>query len=207
MTDQLKKDIRIIIEVLLFLIVWFGIGNIYNYVPWAGYAFLAIGAGAIIYRSYFFRYRKDAVLFPTQNDDSSKMLYVALGIMVLFCAIVGYFVANANFYKVVVVLAIGVAIILFGVFESPKGWLVIKDNTVRIYRVDGIIDIRQIKEIALHSDRIILITIRNEQKLSTPLKLTPAAVQSIKAFLESKIARADIVITDHISYVGSAQLE
>src|SRR3569833_4163839 len=164
MTTQLKKDIHTIVELSLFLSVYFAIGEISNDILWISYLFFCVVALLIIYRSYFFSYRKNTVLVPTQNDDSFKMFYVAIGIIVMFCAAVGKFVYNADFYKVIIVLAIGIGIISFGVFESPKGWLTIKNNTIRIYGVNSTTDIQHVKEISLYNDRIILINIDNKKK-------------------------------------------
>lgn len=202
MTIQIKKDIRTIVEILAYLIVSFSIGNIYYTYPWLGWTLFAIGVGSVVYRNYFMRYRSDTILFPTQNDDAGKMSYLAFGIMVIFFAGVAYFAFNVGIYRMVIGLTIGIGVILFGLFQSPKGWLVVKNNLLEIYGITGTTDIRQLKEIALHNDKIILTNIYDEHTSSTLLRLDPPASGHIKIFLEKTLGQNKILVIDNVTVVA-----
>lgn len=207
MTIQFKKDIRTIIEVSLFFIWFFAISALYSISPWFSAFFAIIGIAGGIYRRFFMRYREDIIMLPTQNDESSKMSLVAFGLIVLFFSSVGHFAFDLAIYQVAIGLAIGGGLIWFGLYESPKGWLIVQDNMIEMQGLSDRIDSRQLKDISIYSDRIVLTNIYDEQKHGLLLMLTPKTAQNIKAFLESKIGRADLAITDHVSHAAGLQLE
>ncbi len=199
MTIQLKNDIRTIIEVLTFLIISFSLTEVYNNYPLIGGAFFIACIGATIYKSYFLRFRTDTILFSTLNDDSSKMAYITFGIIILFFAVVGYFAFDLNIYQAIIVATIGVAVSLFGCFKSPRGWLTIENNSLKICGVEDTIDVRQLKEVILANDRITLVNIYGEHKNSTLLKLNPAASATIKNFIDTKLNKSQIQVIDNVT--------
>ena len=96
-------------------------------------------------------------MLPTQNDEASKMSLVAFGLVVLFFSSVGHFAFDMEIYQVAIGLTIGGGLIWFGLHESPKSWLHIKENIIEIQDMADRVDIRQLKEISIYSDRIVLI--------------------------------------------------
>jgi len=199
MTVQLKSDIKTIVEVLAFIIISFSLTMVYNDYPWIGATFFVAGIGATIYKSYFLRLRTDTIMFPTVNDNSSKMIYVTIGVILLFFSLVGYLGINMNIYKLLIGISLALVVSLFGFFESPKGWLTIQNSILKIYGVAGVTDIRQLKEIILANDRITLVNIYGEHKNSTLLKLNPAASGTIKNFIETKLDKSEIQVIDNVT--------
>ncbi len=199
MTARLKKDIRTIIEVSLFLVWIFAIPAIYSISSWFLLIFGIIGITAGVYRRFFMRYHRDIIMLPTQNDESSKMGLVAFGLIVLFFSSVGHFAFDMEIYQVAIGLALGGVLIWLGLHESPKGWLAVQGNMIEMQGLPEQIDSRLLKGISIYNDRIILTNIYNERQQGLMLKLTPKTAQNIKVFLDSKIGRADISITDYVS--------
>jgi len=207
MTAQLKKDVRTIVEVSLYLLSYFAFSAFFSVSPWVGAIFWCIGIGAWFYRKFFLKRHKDIIMLPTQNDESSKMSLVAFGLIVLFFSSVGHFAFNMEVYQVAIGLAIGGGLIWGGLYQSSKGWLLIQNNMIEMQGLPDRIDVRQLKEISIYSDRIILTNIYNERQQGLMLKLTQKTAQNIKAFLDSKIGRVDLAITDHVSHAANLQLE
>jgi hypothetical protein len=92
MTTKLKNDIKTIVEVVAFLIIQFGISSI-KYSSWIIFPFWALSVGAYIYYYFTVKKRKDIIIFPTQNDEASKMGFISFGIIIMVIPVVSYFVA------------------------------------------------------------------------------------------------------------------
>ena len=199
MNVHLRKDLRTITEVLLYFLSFFAISKLYSFSPCMAAFFGLIGIAAGIYRRFLIRYREDIIMLPTQNDEASKMSLVAFGLVVLFFSSVGHFAFDMEIYQVAIGLTIGGGLIWFGLHESPKSWLHIKENIIEIQGMADRVDIRQLKEISIYSDRIVLINIYDEQKHGMLLKLTPAKAKDIQKFLHHKIDRRELAITNHVS--------
>jgi hypothetical protein len=110
----------------------------------------------------------------------------------------GYFVFGSNALHIVIGMSIATLVILFGVFESPKGWISIEKNKLNIYGVKERIDTRQLREVILKNDKISLINIYGESVNSYNLKLNPTVSYNIKKFLEEKLQGNAIEVIDQV---------
>jgi len=164
MTNQLKNDIKTIFEVLAFIIIYMFVGMFSSEHEWIYSALLALSVGYGIYIRYYKRTNKNLMVFPTLNDNSFKMAPISFGLVICIFSVVGYFGFSVTIYKVLVLFAIGTAIFLFGFFELPKGWVSIENNALKIYGIKEGIDTRQLKEITIKNDKIILTNIYGENK-------------------------------------------
>ncbi len=197
MTTQLKADIKTILEVISFIFIWVAISNIANNLSWVSYLIASIGAAVIIYNSYFKRYRKDVFLFPTLNDEYSKMTFITFGILIILFSAFGRFLFNSNLYYSILGFAFGAGVILFGIFQSPKGWISVEKCILSLYGVKDKIDTRQLKDITLSNDKIVLTNIYGEHTVSFNLKLNPKMAKSTKKFLEEKLQN-EVQIIDNV---------
>jgi len=96
MTQQLKNDIRTIIEVSSYLLGMSIMNIAASSNSYIAYFFFAISIVSVLYRFYEkIQYRRgkrpDMIRFPTQNDDYSKMTFVTIGILILAFSFIGFF--------------------------------------------------------------------------------------------------------------------
>jgi hypothetical protein len=81
----------------------------------------------------------------------------------------------------------GVVVILLGAFSSPKGWINIDHNALRIFNQEENIDIRQLREVILKNDTISFINIYGEHKKTTLLNLNSPSAARLKDFFSRKL--------------------
>jgi hypothetical protein len=201
MTNQLKNDIKTIIELLTYIVITFCLSFVYTN-TWIAIIFSALWIGRILYKAYFVvgvRNRSDIILFPTQNDEYSKMTPITFGIIILIISIIGYFAFGENIYYSIIGTTIGAAVFLFGFFRSPNGWILIKNNSLELYGIQGETDTRQLREITLKNDKITLTNIYGENKNSNLLNLNQSNARDIKRFLEEKLNKSEILIVDGVT--------
>jgi hypothetical protein len=198
MISKYKRDIKTIIEILAFLLISFAVNSFYDKYTSIAILFFVLSAGYTVYKSYFKKYRTDTILFPTVNDEYSKSTFISFGVLTIVFIVIARFAFTIDAKYAVTGLIVGAGICLFGYFESPKGWITIDKNSLRLSGVNENIDTSQLKEILLKNDKITLTNIYGENKNSNQLKLDPAISGSIKKFLEDKLQKNEIIVTDHV---------
>lgn len=198
MTKAFKQDLRTIIEVLLYIVVYMSVSTFLSNYAWLCDAVIVLSIGYFIYSQYNKRFNKNIIVFPTLNDTYSRMMPTSFGIMVIAFSVIGYFAFNINIQKVILIAAIGIAIIAFGYFQLPEGWLSIDENVLKICGVKEKIDTHELKEITLKNHKITLTNIYHEGKFCNNLKLDPLSSEKIKKFLEEKLPKQDILIIDEV---------
>ncbi|WP_426671070.1 hypothetical protein ACPPVU_07520 [Mucilaginibacter sp. McL0603] len=207
MNDQLKKDIRTIIEVSTYLLACFTIGFIYDIFS---YLFLLIWVGLIFYRineriQYRRGKRADIIWVPTLNDNSSMMTYVSAGILLFAFSLIGCFAFNIKIMYAILGFVTGIVAILIGIINTPTGWIKLDQNLLSAFNFDDQekfdekkIDIRQIKEIVLRNDTISFINIYDERKKTTLLNLDPSSAEELKEFFSKNLP-------EKIAYINEVQ--
>ncbi|WP_259070070.1 hypothetical protein HDF24_24505 [Mucilaginibacter sp. X4EP1] len=198
MTKQLKEDIKTIIQILSYLLIIY-ITSLIFFFQLINIIFFILIIGARVWSGYFIKYRKDVVLFPTLNDEASKMTFISFGVLILMFFGVDYFVFTPNIYLIFIGFGFGGLVFLFGFFESSKGWIKINNNSLRLYGIKDNIDIRQLKIITLAANKITLTSIYDENKNSFQLKLDPFAAQKIKTFLSQNLLNKGVLIVDNVT--------
>ena len=138
-------------------------------------------------------------MFPTLNDESSRMTCITFGIIIFLLAVLGYFVFDASLIRAAIGVAIAVLVILFGIYKSPEGWITIEKTNLNIYGLQERIDTRQLKEITIKNDKIVLTNIYGGNANSYNLKLNPIVSQTIKKFLEEKLQENKIQVIDQVT--------
>jgi hypothetical protein len=199
MTDQLKKDIKTIIEVLTFIMISVAVCGFFSEHSWICDGVIIFFIGREIYSRYYKRANKNLMVFPTLNDNYSRMLPISIGIVGCVLAVVVWLAFSAPIYKVLVVFTFGIVIFLFGFFELPKGWVSIEFNILKIYGIKESMDIRQLKEITLKNDKIILTNIYEEHRANTLLKLNPTVANNLKKFLEENLHNTEVLIINEVT--------
>jgi hypothetical protein len=197
MTQQLKNDIKTIIEVLIFIILLIAISTSRD--EWISNIIIVLVISLIIYNGYYKRTNKNLMVFPTQNDNSVKMAPISFGIVICIFSVVGYFAFSLTIYKVLALFVIGIAVCLFGFFELPQGWVSIENNVLKLYGIGESIDTRQLKEIVLKNDKIILTDVYGENQNSYNLNLNPLIANKIKKFLEERLCNKEVSIIDNVT--------
>ena len=183
---------------LSYLLVYICVTQILSENGWLATIWTVFYVGGYIYYYFTIKQRKDTVIFPTHNDEYSKMTLVSFGIIVLIIPVVGYFVADFSIYKALAGVAIGTIMILMGSNEPTKGWLSINKNILTIYGIQGRIDTRQIKEVTLINDKIKITNVYDEHQSSFNLKLNPLSAENIIRFLNEKISNPEFQINNQV---------
>jgi hypothetical protein len=197
MIKRYKEDIRTIIQVLLFIAIYFSFSLSKTW--WISLPFSTIFIAALVYNGYFLKYRKDTILFPTLNDESFKMTFISFGVLVFFLTLISYFAFNNGIKVLIIGFAFGAILFSFGLFLSPKGWLEIKGHLLRIHGINGETDIRQLQAITLENNKITLTNIYGESKNCFQLKLDPSAAQKIKTFLSENLLNKEVLVVDNVT--------
>ncbi len=198
MTKQLKEDFKTIIEILLVALTIYCTSRIFFFQLGNSLFFIFL-IGVSVWKGYFFKYRKDVVLFPTLNDEAFKMTFISFGVLILMFFVIDYFVFTPNIYLIFMGFGFGGLVFSFGFSQSPKGWIKIDNNSLKLYGIKDSIDIRQLKSITLAADKITLTNIYDENKNSFQLKLDLSSVQKIKTFLSEKLPNNEVLIVDNVT--------
>ncbi len=159
-----KDDIKTIFEVLTYGLIYMSISTIDN--PIVSNIFLGLWIVYWIFNLYSkIQYRKgkaDYILFPTQNDKYYKTTSITLGIIVFLLSIAGIIWTKSFNNYGLIGITIGLLVFLNGIFDLPKGMLKVKTNEMTITGLKNKIDIRQLKEINIYNERLLLTNIYNE---------------------------------------------
>jgi len=207
MTDQLKKDLRTILEVSAYLLTCFSMWFI-NDIPYVSYLFLLVWIGLIFYLineriQYRRGKRADIIWLPTQNDNSSMMGYVSAGVLLLAFSLIGDFAFGIKTMYAILGFVTGLVAILIGIINTPAGWIRLDQNLLSAFNFDyqekfdqKKIDIRQIKEIVLRNDTISFINIYREHKKTTLLNLDPSSAEQLREFFSKNLPKEVIYINE-----------
>ena|SRR5690606_29265326 len=195
-----KDDIKTILQVLMFGIIYLSISTIDN--PIVSIIFLGLWIGYLIYNLYSkFQYRNgnaNYILFPTVNDQYSKITSVILGLIVCVLSVVAIvWTDDFRLYGALGIL-VGVLVFLNGVLDLPKGMLKIEGNVMNIAGIDGKIDIRQVKELNIYNDRIVVTNIYNENQRLGNLEIDVVSAQYIDNYILNNKKENDLKIINNV---------
>jgi hypothetical protein len=195
MIKQYRNDIRTIVEILTCLAFY----AFFRLNQWLVIGWFILAIGRFSYRYYYRKVNKtDIITFKTLNDDYSKMTFITIGILILIFSGIGFFALSMELNYLIIGLAISVITFLLGYFKPPLGWLLIENNALKIYGVQGEIDSRQLKEIILKNDQIILTNIYGEHKNSNLLNLNPIIAENIKSYINEKLNNSEVSVVNDV---------
>ena len=159
-----KGDIKTIIEILTFGLIYLSISTLES--PVLSYTFLGLWMAYLIYNLYSkFKYRlgkADYIRFPTQNDLFHKTTSIILGLTIIILSIIAIFWQKPFNYFGIIGITIGFLVFLNGLFDLPKGMIKVDANELSISGLKNKVDIRQLKEIQIYKEKLLLANIYNE---------------------------------------------
>jgi hypothetical protein len=170
--------------------------------PIISITFLVLWISYLLYNLYSkFQYRKGKVnyiLFPTVNDQYSKLTSIILGLLICVLSITGIFWTDE--FKLYGAVGILVGLLMFcnGIFDLPKGILKIEGNEMSIAGADGKIDIRQVKELNIYNDRIIVTNIYNESQRLGNLEIDVVSAQLINNYILNNKKENDLKTINNV---------
>lgn len=175
----------------------FTIGN-----PVVSYIFTGLGIINWSYNLYTkFQYRKgkaDYILFPTQNDQYSKTTSITLGLIILTLSVAAIILTKSDYHYEIVGITIGLLVFLNGIFDLPKGVMKVEGNDLTISGLRNKIDIRQLKEINIYKERMILTNISNEIERVENLAISPDSAQLIERYISEKKNDIDLKTRNNV---------
>lgn len=195
-----KNDIKTIVEVLSLFVIFLSISAFDN--PLVTYLFLAVWVVYLIYSLISkIRYRKGKskyILFPTLNDQYSKVTSLTLGIICLILSIVAIIWTKSYIHYGITGIAISLLVFLNGVFDLPKGWMQVDQNELSLSGLENIIDVRQLKEINIYKERIILTNVYDEIKRVESLNIDANSARQIENYISKHANNLSIQITNNV---------
>lgn len=180
-----KNDLKTILEVLLFLVIYFSFSALKSPI-----ITIAVFGLAIVYWSYNLytklQYRKgnaDYMLIPTVNDQYSKITSIVLGLAA--CALSISAIVWKHEYRIYgsIGIAVGLLILLNGIFDLPKGRLKIDGNILTLTGIDEKVDIRQLSEINIYSNKLVITNMYSESQRLDNLNLDAVSAQRIENYI------------------------
>ena len=153
-----KNDIKTIIEVLAFIMLWLGFSFLQN--PVVSYA------GAIVLFAVWtlniidkLKYRNNKIpnelRFPTGNEDYSKFTSLTLGLC-FFGGSIGFAVWTSDPPYLLMFTGLGgVLVFISGLLDTPKGIISIANNRISASGIDVKLNTETIQAIEISSEKII----------------------------------------------------
>lgn len=195
-----KEDIKTIIQVLMFGITCLNISTIDN--PFVSIIVLGLWIVYMIYhlisKLQYTKGNANYILFPTINDQYSKISSLTLGVIICVLSILS--LVGTNDFKLygAVGFLVGVLIFCNGLFELPKGMLKIEGNEMYIVGLDRKMDIRQIKELKIYNDRMELINANNDKHRLEYLKINLVSAEQIEKYILNHKMVNNLNITNNV---------
>jgi len=141
--------------------------------------------------------KTDYLLFPTKNDSFVKITSLTLGLIIFSIGII-YIIWTKNFNPYAFAgMAIGLLQFLNGLFALPKGRMKIEAHKLVISDLEDKLDLRQLKEINIYQERILLTNIYDETERVDHLAIDPDSSKLIDNYISKN--HADLKIVNHVS--------
>jgi hypothetical protein len=191
-----KYEIKTIIEVLTFGLIFISISTIDN--PIVSLIFLGLWIAYLTYNLYSkFQYRLgkvEYIRFPTQNDQYSKTTSITLGLTIIVLSLIALFWQKSFNYIGIIGITIGLLVFLNGLFDLPKGMMKVDANELSITGLKNKIDIRQLKEIKIYKERLILTNVYDEIERIDNLAIDTDSAQLIDRYI-SELKNNNVLTT------------
>ena len=189
-----KDDIKSIIEVLTYILVIICFGIIDN--PIFTFISIVIWVVVLVYSLYSkIQYRNGSTncfLFRTKNDSYSTTTSITLGIIILALSVAWFiWVKSINIYGIIG-LAIGLLVFLNGLYDLPLGRMQIENNELIISDLESKLDIRQIKEIIIKKDQLILVNHNEEKQRINNLEIDAESASQMKNYIIKHTKNSDL---------------
>jgi len=196
--DSYRGGIKTIVEVLLFGLIYMGMSNggklIQYFSVGLAISFWAFNLyGKLQYRSG----NKNYLLIPTKNDTYSKMTSLIFGGALLIGAVLGLCLGSFNAFTIV---GSGVGSLIFfnGLYDLPKGKIAVENNKLSVDRYMEDVDVRQLKQIEIFTDRVLITNIYNEIQRADNLNIDDKIALEIMRYLGDSIHDTELNIVNSV---------
>ena len=194
-----KDDLKTIFQVLTYILIYMSFVTMDN--PVLSYTFIGIFIVFIAYELYSkMQYRKgkaNYVLFPTLNDLYSKMTSITIGLMAITASIIAVIWTNTFNHYCVIGLCVGLLIFLNGIFDLPNGLIKIRDNSLKITGLKTNVDQRQLKEIKIFKEKILLTNVYDELIRIDNFNINPESAKLIELYLTKNKTNDELKIINN----------
>ena len=162
--------------------------------------FLGLWVIYLTYNLYSkFQYRKgkaDYILFPVQNDQFTKTTSIILGIIIFAISVITLVWQKSPNLLGLIGLVIGLLVFLNGLFDVPKGMMKIVNNKLSISGLEDRIDVRQLKEVNIYKERMLLTNVYEEVERIDQLAIDPESSKLIQHYIS--INNAGLKVISHL---------
>lgn len=195
-----KNDFAIIFNVLAYFLICVIFSTIDN--PILHFVLSGLWITYLSYNLYYkFQYRKgksDYIVFPTQNDQYSKITSITLGPAIFILSVSAIAWAKSDDNYAIIGVMIGLLIFLNGLFDLQKGFMKIKSNFLIISGVKNNLDIRLLREIKIDKERIILTNIYDETSRVENLAISPDSAELIERYISERKNHIELTIVNNV---------
>lgn len=148
------------------------------------------------------QYRKgksEYLHFPTQNDNFYRTSAIVLGLILVFGSAVAIIWKDSFTFYGIVGMANGLLLFLNGLFDLPKGKMILATNELSISGLKKIIDIRLLREVNIHNEKLILTDIDNEILRVDNLAIDTDSAKQIENYLAKNSSKTELRIINNVS--------
>jgi len=199
--DKYKDDIKTIFQVFMFGIIYLSISSIDN--PIVSILLSCLWIGYLIYNLYSkFQYRKgnaNYIRIPTVNDNFYKISSLIFGLIICILSITAIVWSDNLWIYGVVGFVVGLLIFCNGIFDLPKGILKMEGSEMNIVGIAETFDFRQIKELNIYKDRIVVTNINNQNKKLGNLDINLVAAEHIEKYIFNNSKESNFRIIINVS--------
>lgn len=189
-----KATLNTVLPLFIFAIVYLGNFTDNNWI--VSTALVALWIGYLVYNLHSkYQYRKGNVKyvrFPTGNDQYYKIASIVLGLFICVLSIACIVWTDDFKLHGAAGTLIGLLVMFNGVLDVPKGMMTIDGNKMKITGIDETIDIRQVKEIGIYSDRIVVTNIYDEHQMLRNLAIDTASARKIEKYVSKNKKESDL---------------
>lgn len=195
-----REDIKTMGEVVFFILIYLSLATFHNPV----YSYLTVTIYSIYWSTNFYskiHYRKgkaDYILFPTKNDEYSRMTSIMIGSMVIIAAMTFLIWKKSFSHYTIIGFSAGILVLLNGIMDLPKGKLLIKNNTVLFSGLKESIAQDLLKEIQISNEQIRIKTTDDKTWQINNLQIDSQSARLIASYLDQRITHTKFKLLNQI---------
>lgn len=196
-----KEDLKTIFEVAFFIMCYMAFAVIR--IPALSYISLGILIVYWVVDLYSnIQYRRGTanyIHFPTMNDAFSKFSLILIGIIILSLNILSIVQPNRfSDYAIPGIIA-GFAVLLKGIISLPNGHLKISEGRIAVSHLRKTIEQRDLKEIHISKEQLLLVPIQGEIKRIPNLDLDSKSAQLIHDYISNHQTNPELLILNRLT--------
>jgi len=138
------------------------------------------------------------LLFPTYNDNYSRMTSISIGILLSIGSCLFFLNDSATTIGLFIGIAVGILLILNGILDLPKGQIKFEKQHLFITGLEQNVDIRSLKLVEIRKDSIVLTNVYNEAKVLSNFNINPTIAQTISDYIRAYNTNLDTQVVTNI---------